>query len=877
MKIYVRIVFFVYCICLIINPAAAVQNIAVDAPPKGVDIAWPVAAAPIDINQDAEITLRWGNKKPVSAPDCAGRLTALSSGKAHEFKTKLTADGAVLVPAAVLQAVYKDGIKSFLTRPVELRVKLAAGWTETVRLCLYDSKVSPDFKEGKVKSVSNQPYFFLGGERVPRFNGRLSWLYKKILGKANRQFAEAGIHWNIACLAPYEYMTVKNGGIVFDRKAFLQEFYRVIAWMVAEDPKAVVNMYWYLLMPAECQKLKPEEMVKLDTGGQYIPNRAGMFGKPKCLQPSYASKYWREYAGKVLRETIAEIRRSPWADRIATLRLLYGNGGEWNHWGYHQKALVDFSKPMQRAFGKWLNEKYKTEAALQKAWGKPGITFNSDNLVPARKERLIGKGPFRLGGTAVQSSVDYYEFFQEYTVKTIEHFAKISKKASDGKLLTGSYYGYYWGHLGNSPYHFQDAGSYGLKYINQSPWIDFVGGPGQYTKRNINLLLNGISESLALHGKIWEDESDTRTHHSSGRKEYGVTDNLSESLAVLRRNYSILRSGKATAYLYDFMCDWYQDTEFIDTFARLKRIDDFLLTRKAAFPKEVAVIVSEEVIPHLSSIRSEALTALQRNMFFKIHRIGIPFDMYLESDLKKLRLDDYKYYIFINSFYVSDDTLNIIRNKVMKNKRKVLFLYAPGVISNANEYDFKRSKELTGIGIRPVPGGSSDTVFLRDTKIKTGGENKVTPQFCISDPGAKVFAVFADGKAAGAMRKTADYTSAVLCVPAPDHLFLRAWLKSLGAKCYQEKGDAVCYFTGALMTVYSNKKGIAVMRMPPGTEIAADFMSERTIGPNPTKIGVELNRNGLNTRMFYVGSREGWFEFNNPRVKRYYTPENSEK
>ena len=91
------------------------------------------------------------------------------------------------------------------------------------------------------------------------------------------------------------------------------------------------------------------------------------------------------------------------------------------------------------------------------------------------------------------------------------------------------------------------------------------------------MLLNGISTSLALHGKIWEAESDTRTHHSRGRREYGVTDNLSETLAILRRNYAILRAGKATTYLYDFLDDWYGDTETLDTFARLLRIDEFLL------------------------------------------------------------------------------------------------------------------------------------------------------------------------------------------------------------------------------------------------------------------------------------------------------------
>jgi hypothetical protein len=222
--------------------------------------------------------------------------------------------------------------------------------------------------------------------------------------------------------------------------------------------------------------------------------------------------------------------------------------------------------------------------------------------------------------------------------------------------------------------------------------------------------------------------------------------------------------------------------------------------------------------------------------------------------------------------------MNVVRNKLMKNKRKVLFLYAPGVISNANEYDFERSKELTGIGIELVPGGSSDTVFLLpDKKIKIGGENKIAPQFCISDPDAKVFAVFADGKAAGAVRKTADYTSAVLCVPAPNHFFLRAWLKSLGAKCYQEKGEAFCYFTGSLLTVYSNEGGSALMRLPDDTEIVADFMSERTIGPDPTRIRVDLLKDTLNTRMFYVGTRKGWFEFNNPRVKRYYTSEKASR
>ena len=351
-------------------------------------------------------------------------------------------------------------------------------------------------------------------------------------------------------------------------------------------------------------------------------------------QPSLASELWRRRMGEILSAALTALRRSPYADRIGYCRVRYGNCGEWTHWGYGEQAFVDFSEPMRRAFSRWLRRRYASTEKLRAAWGDPQVDFDAADLIPDRAKRMDYPRSF---GSPGQAAADYYEFFQELTAETILHFTRIVKKSSDRRLLAASYYGYYLGCYSQAPYHFQDSGHFGTRFLLNSPDIDIIGGPCQYAGRRFFIEVNGITGSLALHGKLWETEGDLRTS-LSGKRQFGAGahDDPAESIALLKRDYMLSLSRRACFYFYDFARDWYADPDFMATVRRLKEIDDAFFAVKRIPAPEVGVIFDEAGIPLLPNTPDKELQFRRRKWREEISHWGVPTGFYLKSDLDRL-------------------------------------------------------------------------------------------------------------------------------------------------------------------------------------------------------------------------------------------------
>ena len=837
-----------------------------DATPKNVSLASPVVSQPLDIHED--IVVEFPNAAFAFKPDAKVRMRMFPVGveSIPEFSPfQLDKAGRVPVSREKLKELYRQSPARFLARPVEIGVLFPKGYYRSVRLILVDrAKKADGFQPCSIQKIQGRPHFVLGTQVIPSLDGNLSWEYHKFNGFANRRFARAGIHGNLVSCYPNEKMSVDpDGTIHYDVKAYTEELTKAFAWMAAEDPQAVYQLFWSLFLPEACTKVRPEEMLQTVPPVEHFYNQVTVLTKIPCRQPSYASEYWRKYAGDALRATLKALEQTVWADRIFAVKLRYANGGEWNNMGYIDKKTVDFSQPAQKAFAAWLRKKYQTDAALQQAWGRNDVTLDNQHLVPSPEERMRGQGPFRIGGKQVQSSVDYYQYWQEYTVQTIEFFARIVKDVSKGKLLAGAYYGYYWGHLTNMPYHCQDSGHYGMRYANRSSVLDFVGGPAPYWRRQETLLLNGIALSSSLHGKLWQSEFDTRTHRSTGRKEFGITDNLTQTLAILKRDFAFARAQHSTGYYYSFMAPWYADSEVFSTFRRLLRMDKELLGRQESFPREVAVVVSEETLPHISSIKEPtgALSQLQEDVFFELNRTGIPFDTILESDLSLPECRKYKCFLFLNAYYASPETRQAIA-QLRQQEKSLLFLYAPGVISEANELDLDGSRQLTGVAVSRRTATGKNNIFWKGERGITLNDKDGLPfRFQVADDEAEPFALYEDDAVAGAWKKNGKARDGVLCSPSVNHLFLRKWLTSCGIACYQEKGSAYCCFTGPVVTLYDTAKAQILFRLPRNRDFVADLESEIPISPVPSVLKIYLDPATNCMRQFYVGSREGWFEF----------------
>jgi len=838
-------------------PAGGPVGAAQIAQLSNLFLSRPTVPETLMIDRDQRIAPRFATE--IAPGRYTGRLSALPTGD-NPVKITCTAaaDGSLTLSSAALTTVYRQAKPAHAVAPFQLQLEGQSSSPFVCTLLLCDPARTFDFPQCEVrKRPDGHNELTVDGQPLGSITARMARAYgAQFYGSAVADFGRAGINGNLVIVNPFQFAGKDQS---FDLDAFLQDLTLFMNRTIAENPDATFMLYYQLMVPMEWGERHPDELIGLDTFGKVLQGAPG-----NRRQPSYASLLWRQEVGARLKKVVEALAGTPYADRIVSLRLLYANCGEWNHWGYRDNAFVDYSLPMQRAFGQWLQQKYHTVAALQQAWGRKDVTFISSDLVPSRADRMAGGPVFRLDGPGVRNTIDYYAFFQQYAAETIAYFARIAKDSSRHRLLIGSYYGYYFGHYGATPYHFQDSGNYGMYRLLQSPDLDFIGGPYPYEQRRMREEVNGIVGSVTLHGKVWESENDMRTHYSGkDNAQFGTTDNLAESIALAKRDYMLNLSRGSSYYFFDFVQNWYRDPEFMRTVAALKKLDAFVRQFPPPRPPQVAVIFSEKTIPYLTNQKvPRALAELRQAAqggFFAL--TGAPYDSYLDSDLDRIHWTQYKVVIFANSYYADDSTIRLVREKVCRNGRSVLFLYAPGIIGADGKLSPERSRQLTGIGLTAAP----DAEF---TRINSSvGAYMLTPpirfQTFIDDAGATPLATYPDGKIAGAVKKTPNGSVTVLCHPAPNAAWLRLWLKQQKVHLYPDgfKNYDCDYVAGPLLAVYSRTGGPRSFTLPGRVEIIADVFTGEVLGRRTDQFSCQLPAKTPFTRIFFAGPEKDWQQY----------------
>ena len=818
---------------------------------RGIKLITPIDIKPKSILSDLKISLPEGIK---DTSDLTFSLKARGNKRSVISCPAVISENKISITPDQLAKAYKSCRIKFLMRPVLLTVKKDRRIIFEIILNLFDPSKKTDFAKSKIVMKQGNPDAYINDKVTGILRGFVARDQGKdrYLSRSVRQFYQAGIHDFIIWVRPSRF--AKNG--IMDKKQFYNHVTELISRVVADAPKAYITLYWQLYMPVDWCHAHPNELIRLDVDKQSLRNAPGRYP-----QPSYASKVWRREAGDFLRDMLETFKISPVGDRIAAVKVTYGNCGEWNHWGYHEKAFVDFSNPMQKAFGKWLKNKYKTEDKLRSAWGRGDVSFDSDNLVPDRANRMgFQNGLLRIVPEA-QATVDYYQFFQLMTVETIEYFAKIIKKASKKRLLVGAFYGYFLQHLTGQPYHFQDAGSYALERYLKSPYLDFLGGPYPYGGRRQNAVVQGVFSSVALHKKLWESEGDQRTHYSGTRQKYfGTTSNLAESIAIAKRDFMMNMSKRGSYYFFDFVLGWYRDSGFMKTIMTLRKIDKFSMKTGRKNCAQVAVFVSEKDVPWMGSRKNHGLTLFRYTFTHFMDMAGAPWEMFLMSDLEKVNLSKYKFIMFANVLKVTDNQLTYIKSHVRSGGRTVLFLYAPGIIGNGGKLDLERSRQMTGIkiGVKPNEKFRRLNASIPKDKAYLHVHHKFAGEFMtyIDDPETIELFHFQKNKLPGAaMRKFGSHTSIVFCFPGINSMLLRRMYRQAKVHVWNQIGYDKMYTAGPFISLFSNKKGgKRKITLPYIAEIIVDLFSGEVIARNSQIIDFTM-KEGPDCRIFYAGNK----------------------
>lgn len=519
---------------------------------------------------------------------------------------------------------------------------------------------------------------------------------------ASRDFAAAGINYYSEILWPW--ITYRDscsnwwlGPGKYDFKTIEARFSKI----VEANPEARLIVRIKLNMPEWWLKAYPEE-------------RVAFFDGKKAPQPSMSSERWLSEVSVMLGDLVRHLEHSKLAPYIAGYVPAGGETSEWFWWGYYN-GLVDYSQVNLKAFRNFLHEEYGTDAALQKAWNKDGITLNSVQI-PLPKLRNQSEDGFFRDPVTARSVRDYRVFMSRATTKAIRHFAGIIRQNLTRPKLIGAFYGYSV-YLAGTEHRIDNLGFQDLAGLLADSELDFFCSPTVYDRRRAGEEGDyslAYTASLKLHGKVYYDEADMRTHLHDGKERYR-TESEAETLSVNWRSFGNALTHGVNIWWF-LLADnaSFHSESIMNQMAQIAALDKELIGVSRRSKAEIAVFCDEGESLNYVNATHEKLRAYIRGTQATMGRVGAPCDFYLLDDIAHPNLPDYKLYIFPNAWYVTAEQRKSIHKKLARNKATALWLYAPGYLSPEGA-SVENMKALTGISFQRIAPGP---VFSADTDLR---------------------------------------------------------------------------------------------------------------------------------------------------------------
>ena len=398
------------------------------------------------------------------------------------------------------------------------------------------------------------------------------------------------------------------------------EFDGVVNEILAECPEALIFPRINIAMPRKWIEKNIYETVETKTG----------------RRESLYSDLFLHDGGELLKELVLHIRSQSYAHRIAGYQLCGGITQEWMH---HDHA-GSFSEMGLEKFRLWMKEKYNINSV-------PSFSredFNNPDL----KETVSRFG----------------EFCCEMAAKTVEHFAKLLKELVKGEQLAGAFYGY------NAYINDYLYGLHGLRYIVDSPYIDFFSSPCGYDgSRSLGIDWGDMlpTESVKKHGKLYFVECDIRTYltrqmqssrpgmypdgiytltNESGNKTVWCGPETEElSLSAIRKAFAHQLTKGSGVWWFDMWGGWYHNGKIMSEIEKMKNIVDASEDKSAdLYPGAEAVMFIDEKA-YLNNPRGSELCHTVNWARSEMGNTGIPFEFCMVEDAEKV-LHKYKAAIF---------------------------------------------------------------------------------------------------------------------------------------------------------------------------------------------------------------------------------------
>lgn len=537
--------------------------------------------------------------------------------------------------------------------------------------------------------------------------------------------------------------------------------------------------------------------------------------------------HWQE-------ELIRHIQQR-WGDRIVAYHPCGQHTGEWFYIGGWENKIPCFGEGVNRSFRKWLAERYKTLDALGAAWKRPVGSWD-EITAPSEKERRTGDLGQLLDPRSQRPLIDFHEFLQETMARAISEIARSCKSvAPDTAVIL--FYGYVY-ELAGWPGGIGATGHYGWRWMLDDPNVDIYCSPISYGDRQLGGAGRFMApvDSVALHGKQWFNEDDTRTVLAPNDG-VGQVPTMEGSRWVHLRNFAHIFPRRMGCWYMDLgATGWLNHPDLWANIDRLRRLYEQHLLEPCRFQPEIVAIVDERSALH-TPVGSALPPTLIGELRSPLYRTGTSVGWYLLDDLVAGRIPPAKMYVMQNVFVLDDAQRQKLVDTFRRQQATVVWFYAPGYLDpDSGPVSPQAFEELTGMRLAELSAPAADraeplpgSAWCEGVAPFGTGRDNLRPQFAVEDgPRVEILARWPNGQAAVAVSDAAGYRSVFIgCLSAPPELF-RNIARRAGVHIYCDTNDVI-ETDGRFLAISATSAGEKTIRLPQPARLV-DSLTGETVG-----------------------------------------------
>jgi hypothetical protein len=506
------------------------------------------------------------------------------------------------------------------------------------------------------------------------------------------------------------------------------------------------------------------------------------------------------------------------------------NTGEWFYDKSWERPLSGYDPGTRTAFRQWL-----------KALGDPAA--DTAEPPPAEARRAHPNGLLR-DPAQERRLIEFARFQQQEMADHVLAMAAACRTGTLGQKLVVFFYGYVF-EFPPLQCGAPTSGHYALGAVLKGKDIDILCSPISYTDRDWlgTAPCMTAAESVMNAGILWLNEDDSRTYLDPRKQEHaqegGLVD-LEQTQQVMLRNTAQEALRGFGSWWMDLPAQgWFNDARIWDMMVKLQPVDAAMAQRTQPFTPEIAAIVDEDSLCHLTGGSAAFARPLVYDGRAALGRCGAPYGQYLLEDVVAGKVPA-KLQVYLAAYALTPAE----RAALLKPHPEVtrVWCYAPGYIQ-ADRLDRAGVTDLTGFQVTAVtlpttavtltPAGKRAGLSEGWEAVNPWGPKEpVTPLFAVTATPDETWATYSDGSPAVVVRRTARGLDAFVGIPKLTPELLRALAKLAGVHVYTE-GKATLWAVDGYLSFQAHEAGPLTLDVGQAKPVL-DALDGRTLGTGPT-------------------------------------------